>query len=79
MEDWERQQSEDMFREQASQYMSDQTWHMKNQQARQQMNDLYGGGDGGGGDILDTLFGIGIFLFVVGFLVYALFTHIFGG
>jgi hypothetical protein len=76
MDDWERQQNEDLFRQQASDYMDRHTWYMKEQEARQ-MAESRGGG--GGGDAIDALFGLGVVLFILGFLVYAAWTAIFGG
>jgi hypothetical protein len=82
MQDWEREQADDMFRQQAMDYMAEQQWHMKNQEARQQMHDLYG--DGGpyedpGDNPLDTLIRVVFFLVVGGCAIYAFFATIFGG
>jgi hypothetical protein len=47
---------------------------IKEQQARQQMDDL---GGAGGGDLLDGLFAIAVVLFVLGFIVYAIADAVF--
>jgi hypothetical protein len=82
--DWERlqQQNEELYLQQAMDYMAQHTQYMKDQEARQRWEDLYGDGgdgDGGGGDSMDTLFGLGVLLFIAGLLIYTLFHHIFGG
>jgi hypothetical protein len=80
MQDWERQQADDAFREQASEYMAAQTWHMKNQEARQQAQDTP--------DVftpvdydnpLDVLVVWGFILVGGGCAIYAFFEMIFGG
>lgn len=63
---------DDLFRQQASEYMARHSWHMKEQEARQRAQDMPWQGD-----TIDMLFGFGVFLFIVGFFVYAAYDAIF--
>jgi hypothetical protein len=65
---------DDLHRQMQQDYMAAHMRHIKEQQARQQMDDL---GGAGGGDLLDGLFAIAVVLFVLGFIVYAIADAVF--
>ncbi|MEW2301955.1 hypothetical protein AB0958_18610 [Streptomyces sp. NPDC006655] len=79
MDDWERQQNEELFRQQASDYMAQHSWHMKEQEARQWAQDnpdVFAPVDYS--NPLDVLIVYGAILLVGGCAIYALFATIFG-